>query len=43
MESKKKHKLMNIQKRKRLTDIENKLVVTSGKREGERGKIGVGY
>ena len=29
-------------KTKRLTDIENKLVVTSGEREGGRGKIGVG-
>ena len=28
-------------KRSRLTDIENKLVVTSGEREGRRGNIGV--
>ena len=33
---------MNITKQNRLTDIENKLVVTSGEREGGRGKIGVG-
>ena len=31
-----------LQKRSRLTDIENKLVVTSGEREVERGSIGVG-
>ena len=30
------------QKRNRLTDIENKLVVSSGEREGERAKIGIG-
>ena len=30
------------EKRSRLTDIENKLGVTSGKREGGRGNIGVG-
>ena len=30
------------QKRSRLTDIENKLVVTSGEREAWRGKIAVG-
>ena len=29
-------------KRNRLTDIENKLMVTSGEREVGRGKIGVG-
>ena len=40
MECKKYNKLVNIQKRSRLTDIENKLVVTS--RERGRGKIGVG-
>ena len=32
---------MNITKRNRLTDIENKLVVTSGVREVGRGKIEV--
>ena len=32
---------MNLQNRNRLTDIENKLVVTSWKREVGRGKIGV--
>ena len=36
----KKNKLVNI-KINRLTDIENKLVVTSG--EGERGNTGVGW
>ena len=30
------------QKRSRFTDVENKLVVTSGEREGGRGKTGVG-
>ena len=30
-----------MQNRNRLTDIENKLVVTKGEREGGRGKIGV--
>ena len=34
VESKKYNKLVNITKRSRLTDIENKLLVTSGKREG---------
>ena len=29
------------QNRKRLTDVENKLVDTCGEREGGRGKIGV--
>ena len=33
---------MSMQKRNRLTDIENKLVVTSGKGERRREKIGVG-
>ena len=34
---------MNIAtKKRRVLDIENKLVVTSGEREGERDKIGVG-
>ena len=33
VESKKYNKLVNITKRSRLTDIENKLVVTSGERE----------
>ena len=42
MESKKYNKPVNITKRNRLTDIENKLVVTSGEREGGRAKIGVG-
>ena len=27
----------------RVTDVENKLVVNSGEREGRRRKIGVGY
>ena len=31
---------MNITKRSRLTDTENKLVVTSGEREGGTGKKG---
>ena len=35
MESKKYNKVENVKKRS-LTDIENKLVVTSGEREGER-------
>ena len=39
MESKKYNKLVNIIKGSRLTDIENKLVVTS--REGRRGSIGM--
>ena len=34
------NKLMNITKRSRLTDTENKLVVTSGEREGGTGKKG---
>ena len=34
---------MHVQNRKRLTDIENKLVVTSGEKEGERGNIGLWY
>ena len=42
VESKKYNKLVNISKRNRLTDIENKLVVSSGERERGRGKIGVG-
>ena len=29
-------------KRSRLTDIENKFVVSSEEREGDRGKIGIG-
>ena len=33
---------MHIIEENRLTDIENKLVVTSGEREGRRDKIGVG-
>ena len=32
----------NKQTKSRLTDIENKLVVTSGERERGRGNIGVG-
>ena len=39
MESKKYNKLVKKQKRSRLTDIENKPVVTRGEREGGRGKI----
>ena len=42
---KKKSKLVNItikKKRYRLTDIENKLVVTSEEREAKRGNLGVG-
>ena len=42
MESKKYNKLMNLTKSNRLTDIEKKLVVTSGERVGGRGKIGEG-
>ena len=42
MESKKyKKTLVNITKKSRLTDKENKLVVTSGEREGRRGNIGI--
>jgi len=33
---------MNIINRNRLTDIENKLMVTIGERDEGRGKIGVG-
>ena len=33
------NKLVNITKRNRLTDVENKLVVTRGEREWGRGKI----
>ena len=36
------NKLVNITKRNTLTNIENKLVVTSGEREGRRGNIGGG-
>ena len=36
-----KSKTMNITKRKGLTELENKLVVTSGEREVGRGKIEV--
>ena len=42
VESKKYNKLVNIKKRSRLTDIENKLMITSGEREGGRGNIGIG-
>ena len=41
MESKKYNKLVNIAKKK-LTDLENKFVVTRGKGEGGKGMIGVG-
>ena len=41
MESKKHNRLVNIIKRSRLRDTEDKLVVTSGKREGGMGNIGV--
>ena len=41
MEYKKYNKLMNKTTRNRLTDIKNKLVVTSGEREGGRGNIGL--
>lgn len=34
--------LVSKQKRNRLTNIENKQVITSGEREWERGKIRVG-
>lgn len=34
---------MYIEKKTRLTDIENKLVVTSGDREWGRGKREIGY
>ena len=37
---KKYNKVANITKRNRLTDTENKLVVTSGEREGGRGNRG---
>ena len=40
MESKKYNKLVNIEK-SRLTEVENKLVVTIGEREGRRGNIWV--
>ena len=40
VESKKQNKQMNI--RNRLTDIENKLVVTSGEKEVGSGKTGKG-
>ena len=39
VESKKYNKLVNITKKSRLTDIENKLMVTSGERE-EEGNMG---
>ena len=42
VESKKYNKLVNITKRNRLTDTENKLVVTCGDRDEESGNIGVG-
>ena len=42
MESKKYNKLVNKTKRSRLTDIDNKLVDTSGERKGGRDNIGVG-
>ena len=36
------NKVVNITKRSRLTEIENKLVVTGGEREGEMSNIEVG-
>ena len=43
MKSKTYNELVNItHKKSRLTDKENKLMATSGKREGGKGKIGVG-
>ena len=42
MESKKYDKLVNITKKKQTHDRENKLMVTSGEREGGRGNIGLG-
>ena len=42
MESKKYNKLVNITKRSRLKDIQDKLMVTSEERESRRGNIGVG-
>lgn len=33
--------MINITKRNKLIDIENKLVVTGGERDGRRGRIGV--
>ena len=42
VESKKYNKLVNITKRSRPTDIENKLVVTSGEGYGRMGEIGKG-
>ena len=41
MESKKYKTLVNKTKKKQTRDLENKLVVTSGDREGGRGNIGV--
>jgi len=41
VESKKKNREYN-KKRNSLTDIENKLVVTSGEREGRKGKSRAG-
>ena len=42
VESKKYNKLVNVTKKNKLTDTENKLVVTGRKREEGRGNIGVG-
>ena len=42
VESKKYDTLVTIKKRSRLTDTENKLVVTGVERGGDRGKIGTG-
>ena len=42
MEFKKYNKLVNITKRHRLTDIKNKLLVTSEERDGGRSNTGVG-
>ena len=41
MEYKKYNKLVNIRKKNKLTDGENKLVVTSGVNEARRGNIGI--
>ena len=38
----KKNKISEYNKKETNTDIENKLVVTNGERERERGNIGVG-
>ena len=44
MESKKGYKCTYLQNRNRLTDIENKLMVTNGEREeGQIGRLGLTY